>query len=509
MEQLTKKDLEHILSLYLDGELDSIETAKLQEYLAVHPSVARDLEVLQAAKKSISSKKQIPSNEWFWLKLSNTIESNKSKGKNILFQSSATSVVYISLLVAAVIGGVFLKNTSVFSKFFEEKKNQVQNSLMTGNILPLFTNLTNDDVLNFALFGKLPLDSSKETELQVKNDENKRSQYEIVSASGRPASVDITVSDFCQSVGVEHLQKGVIDSILGAYRQRLQTAVLVSENKEIAIHEELAQMNKAVVSTIVSSLEPVQKIKFQRYLNRVHAPYSVIAFNAPAVEPKILLERIPGTSRTNRYVIVSKDTIGIAEMKMNMDSIRDVVNNHSLYRRVAMERMLKDLSEIQHGGEHSIAVAGSNPNRVRLHATDNAFQINFESVPSANNFDVVENIRPRIQSTVSMDNGAQEIKVFGDSAFVMEMQADREMIKVLKKLPSGEFRVELIDSLRQSPRMKVLFKSAKRQMTVGEKNRSGKPKQEKLIDIDSLLNENKKQELKNVEPSKESKLFEL
>ncbi|MFA6540083.1 MAG: hypothetical protein WCT99_00630 [Bacteroidota bacterium] len=509
MVQLTQKDLERILSLYIDGELDPIETATLQEYLAAHPSVARDLEILQSAKKTISKKRQMPSNEWFWLKLSNTIESNKTKRKNIFFHSSAPSVVLISILVVAVIGGVYFKNTNLFRKFFEEKKNQVQNSLMTGNILPLFTNLTNDDVLNFALFGKLPLDSSKETELQVKNDENKRSQYEIVNAFNRPSAVNITVSDFCQSVGVEQVQKGIIDSILGTYKKRLQTAVLVSENKEIAIHEELAQMNKAVVSTIVSSLEPVQKIKFQKYLNRVHAPYTVIAFNAPAVEPKILFERIPGASRTNRYVIVSKDTIGIAEMKMNLDSIRDVVNNHAMYRRVATERMFKDLAEIQHGSEHSITVAGSNPNRVRLHATDNAFQINFESVPPVNNFDGVENIRPRIESSVSLTGEPQGIKVFGDSAFVMEMQADKEMIKVLKKLPSGEFRVEFIDSLRHSPRMKVLFKSAKKQITIGEKNRSVKPKQEKLIDIDSLLNESKKQELKSAEPSKNSKLFEM
>ncbi|MDD5464619.1 MAG: hypothetical protein PHP62_05720, partial [Candidatus Moranbacteria bacterium] len=278
---------------------------------------------------------------------------------------------------------------------------------------------------------------------------------------------------------------------------------------EIAIREELGQMNRAMLSTIASSLEPVQKTRFQKYLNDLNAPYSVVAVNVPAVAPKIIFSRIPEYSRTNRYVIVSKDTVGIAEMEMNIDSIRDIAHKSaSKSHRAVTEKMMRDLAEIQRGFDQEIAVTGNNSNRVRLHSTDNAFQINFESSSPMNDFEMIDNVIPRMRVSAPPVPAASEFEMIGDSAFVMEMQANKSVMKILKRLPSGEFRLEYIDSVKQSPRMKLLFKSNKKQQLFEQRIQKHKKNEERLIDIDSLLRENKKEE-QQIPKDKPQKLFEM
>lgn len=96
---------------------------------------------------------------------------------------------------------------------------------MTGNILPLFSNLNKDDVLNFALFGSISIDSSNNTSLQVKNTDDKGSQIQIVRNEETPKPA-LTVNDFAAQIGISKDQREVVDSILGSYQEKLQSAYL-------------------------------------------------------------------------------------------------------------------------------------------------------------------------------------------------------------------------------------------------------------------------------------------
>ena len=306
MKQIDTKDLERIISLYLDDELEFEEKQKFEVFLANNPLIARDVEILRAAKNTLSAKQKIPANDWFWLKLSNTIET-KDSGKTTLLTSARPqfALAMAGIFTVFVVGMLYFKDAALFHKFFNDKKNQVQNSLMTGNILPFFSNLNKNDVLKFALFGSLTLDSANNTSLQVKNTEDKGSQIEIVRSDRREEIPTVSIADFCEKVGIVKIQQQlVMDSILGTYKEKLLASVLVSENKEIAIHEQLVDLNRAMVSTIAASLEPSQRFRFQRILEEYEAPFAIVAMNTPKVESQKLLRSIPRISRSNSYVVI-------------------------------------------------------------------------------------------------------------------------------------------------------------------------------------------------------------
>lgn len=516
MNQLTQKELERIISLYIDGELDPVESNKIEEYLATHPTVAREVEILRVAKRTLSAKEKLPKNNWFWLKLSDKIEEKESRSKNII-SSQRPALAYSSfgIFTLFIIAAVYFKDAPLFHQFFIEKKNQMEqvynNNIMTGNILPLFSNLNKEDVLNFALFGSITIDSTNNTSLQVNNTENKGSQIQIVKNESAPVAL-ITMKDFAREIGFTRSQNEIVDSILGSYKDKLQTSVLVSENEGIAIHAELVDLNRAMVSTIAACLEPPQRVRFQKFLDVRKAPYTVVAVNSPTVPSGEIWNKIPKISSSNDYVVISPDTIEFAIMKINSDSIREIMNQRKFHNDILIrEKMVAELTERQRRVEEQLVSFGNN--RVRVNSASGTFQIHFEhKAPSAvsREFEMVEMVKPRFRTPVTPRSVYNRVTVIGDSAFSFEIPADEHAVRVFKRLPRGEFRFEIVDSLMQEPKMKVLFKSQSSRKEFETKLREMKEREEQLIDLDSLLKESEKQlDSSPVKPKKSGREIEL
>ncbi len=490
MNQLSQKELEQIISLYLDGELDTVETKKLEEYLSTHPIIMREVEILRNAKQTLSHKEKLPKNDWFWLKLSQRLEQKEIHSNRILPGArSAFAFSSLASMFIIVIGIFYFKDAPIFHKFFIDKKNLVEdvyrNNIMTGNILPLFSNLSKDDVLNFALFGSIAIDSANNTSLSVKNSEDKSSQIQIVRNDEIPTP-PVSLQDFASEIGITSSQQEIVDSILGSYKEKLQASVLVSENDEVAIHAELGDLNRSMVSTIASCLEPVQRVRFQKFLDVRKAPYTVVAMNAPTLESHVILNRIPKVSSSHNYVIISPDTVEFAEMRINIDSIREVAHRHEMrYKRLMTERMVSELTERQQRIEENLVEMGQN--RIRIQSSSGAFQIHFEA-PSVmpNDFEMV---KPRFRVPIAPRSMLNEMMVIGDSAFSFEMPTNDQTVRVFKRLPKGEFRYEIIDSMKNGSRMKLIFKSPSNKREFESKLRELKEQDRDLIDLDSLLQE--------------------
>ena len=498
MNHLSQNEFEQIVSLYIDGELESVEAIKFEEYLATRPAVAREIEILRKAKQSLTSKEKLLKDDWFWLKLSNKLEAKEYGSRASMTNARpAFALSSFAAITLLVIGVIYFKDAPLFHQFFLEKKNQVENvyrnNIMTGNILPLFTNLNKDDVLNFALFGSISIDSSKNTSLQVKNSENRGSQIQIVR-NDELSAAPVTVQDFAKEIGITDVQRELVDSILGSYKDKLQASVLVSENDEVAIHAELVDLNRAMVSTIAACLEPPQRTRFQKYLDVRKAPYAVVAVNSPKVPSHVIFDKIPQMSQSNNYVVISPGTIEIAEMTINMDSIREVARRQEMkFRKIITERMVAELTERQRRSEENQVTMGQN--RIRVQSSSGAFQINFEhSTPAAfPEFEMVDMVKPRMPLPTQQREMYNQVTVIGDSAFSFELPANDQTVRVFKRLPKGEFRFEVVDSMMHEPKMKLLFKSSSRKHEFESKIREMKERDSELIDLDSLIRESDKQ----------------
>jgi hypothetical protein len=414
-----------------------------------------------------------------------------------------------------VIGFIYVKDAAVINSFFAEKKQQVQSSLMTGSILPFFSDLDKDDILNFALFGRLSIDSADGTAFQVKNTDSNGTQIEIIRRPPEPSVSNVTVKEFYKHIGITTArQQLMVDSILGTYKEKLEASVLVSENNQIAIHEQLADLNRVMVSSLALSLQPVQRVRFQKLLHDRHAPYTLVTVNTPIRNmPEKMQQKISHHPSSNRYVVISRDTIGIEEMKMDLAEIYpDMQRQATAAQKAVTDRMLQEMTHLQREFEHTLVVSGSEDRKVRILSTGRSFQINFHprSITSPD-VDMTEMVRPRMGHSPTGGRNLNDVTVIGDSAFIFEMTADDDAVRVFRSLPRGEFKFEVLDSSAQSPKVKILFKSHPSRREFEARVKELQLRNEELIDLDSLLNESRKsrEEPKKVPLDSEELILDL
>lgn len=423
MNTMSQKKLMSALSSYLDDELNAREKSDLEAYLATHPEAKKELEELRAIKTRLSQKPSLKRNEWFWMSLSHKLErTTKERGSILPFRRRFIPLaVPLSLTLAVMIGvGIFLQRDALF-KFYSEKKQQVQNAyesrIMRGKILPLFANLSKDQVLQFALFGTLPLDTHEQTALRI--DESKDSGYRIEIAKDKKTPVStVTASEFYSALGVTPSQHQVVDSILGSAKEKIQSSVLVGENNSLAIHAGLVNLNKMVMSNIAAALQPKQRVRFKKYLEARGAPFTFVANVAPPIAPQKIYRAINNPPTSDKYLVLTPDTICLSEITFNMDSVRR-----------SMEEAMSSLSAIQFrtqaivrqfsGRDFALSSGGG---RFNVHAGADYFAVelqkdfgNFPQMP------MYYKVVPR----TSLVNGS-------DSAFSFNIKQDSVMMRLFQ-----------------------------------------------------------------------------
>ena len=326
MKNISTNEFRRLSSLYIDDALDTNEKTEFESYLAANPDAASELEMLRRQKDLLGSKSLLPPNEWFWEKLSHRLTNDAEKSESVYpFSRKYLPVAAaMTIVVVAFVGVLMFEQRDLLSRYFSEKKNEVQHlykeNILQGNLLPLFTNLTKDQVLQFAFFGTLPVDAQAKTALRV--DENKEDGTRIELAQNEASqNPQVTVEQFYKEVEATPAQHQQVDSILASAIDKIQESVFLGENKSLAVHADLAKFNRTMVSHIAASLDIPQQKKFRKFLAVAHSPYTfIVAPSAPSI-PRIA-GALSSTPQPEQFVVITPETCTIATMTIDMNNLR-------------------------------------------------------------------------------------------------------------------------------------------------------------------------------------------
>ena len=128
MRKMSKKELSNTLTLYLDGALDEKARAEFEAYVAANPEAASELDILKRQQQLLKSQAPIPANEWFWQRLSTRLEDEKGKRETVypFSRKYVPLAASLTILIAAFVGVLLFQQRSQLSKYFSEKKEEVQ-----------------------------------------------------------------------------------------------------------------------------------------------------------------------------------------------------------------------------------------------------------------------------------------------------------------------------------------------------------------------------------------------
>lgn len=125
----------------------------------------------------------------------------------------------------------------------------------TQNLKPVYsrTELTKEDLVNFAFYKNLPLDKENNTVLLIKPDKTGREKFFVKSAVINPKTNNY--ERFVKKLRLTEDEIVIFDSILNVYDESLFTSVLYNENNTLAVDPNLPLLHKALSTDIYEFLK--------------------------------------------------------------------------------------------------------------------------------------------------------------------------------------------------------------------------------------------------------------
>lgn len=294
-----------MLSAYIDGELTKEEVKYLEAKLAVSKDLQQKLTELKRVKElSQSSFHKAAESPYFETKLIASLNSGNSSGFKM-----KRWIPVLGISLATIVLMLFLRsNPKFFNAIIEEQKSRIA-GLYTENLKPLFitAGLTNEDVFDFALYRKLPLDKQKGQYLMLGSNTDGSEYFEIKTASMTEATDNF--EKFIDALDLNKKQKMQIDSILESYAKDMQEQILVNENNTIAISPKLWNYNKAIFADIMAFAKDANGEQFEKI-----APAGFRNIDKPQL---VEIANVVKTASDSDYIFFTPDSIFVETFRFD------------------------------------------------------------------------------------------------------------------------------------------------------------------------------------------------
>ncbi|MBR9978918.1 MAG: hypothetical protein KFH87_12605 [Bacteroidetes bacterium] len=325
-----------LLSLYLDGALDDVRREAFEQRIAEDAELQEAYTEMRALRDRLSAHPPLPANHALADRIMQSVHTIDDQPDPILplprrFHPAAAAVAMV--MIITVMGYAWLQRESIL-RYVSDTGSQVQytyeETILKGWIMPLFQKTGRDDVLQFAMFGTLPLDREEGTILQV--DESTDLGYRLeLSGGSSPKLPAATVDELYEEIQPTDKQRLTFDTLFHYAQQQLESAVLMNEEREIAINPAISRFHTMILSGIAEQLDARQIVRFEHYLERRNTPYTIAAVHVPHVPspfktPRSFTERFRSIRTPDEFVVLHDDSVTIMRLQLNMDSLRNMMH---------------------------------------------------------------------------------------------------------------------------------------------------------------------------------------
>lgn len=211
----------------------------------------------------------------------------------------------------------FKDNRGAFGEIVTKSKDDLL-ALYTENLKPLLfgTDITNEDVFNFALYQTLPIDK-KENKLLKISEEDQETYFEIIPSSYKAGTENY--ENFVKYMMLDNQQKIKLDSILNSYRGELSETIFTDGVNTLAVNSRLADLQKAVLTDIAAFARDANKPQ----LNSLFGGDFVFWDSHKTIN---LVDEIRKDT-TRQFLIIAPDTVFTSHLEFDFDAFE---NLHSL-----------------------------------------------------------------------------------------------------------------------------------------------------------------------------------
>ncbi len=334
MRNRTQSETIMRLSLYLDGRLGEAEGRELEHALETDTELQREYEQLKRSAALLRDSARLPADPFFIERTLNAVRKlEENEATPLSIQGKYLPAVAGLTLLLLVTVGVFTwwQSGKDIVRYVENTGDKMQriyeDNILKGWIMPLFQRTDQDRMLQFAMFGTLPLDSAENTTLRV--DPASSDGYRVELASTNPAAAkQATIGELYERIRPTSAQRKSFDTLFMLAQQQIESSVLLDQRHRIAIDPGLPQYQRILLTGIASQLDQQQRKSFQRYLSDHNTAYTFSSNMADLPQPPRPARVFRWNQRPTRsmdFVVLAPDSVGMTTVNLNMDSLRKLM----------------------------------------------------------------------------------------------------------------------------------------------------------------------------------------
>lgn len=224
-----------------------------------------------------------------------------------------------ALVVLTVALMLFFKNRDVDNIYRDGKRSLMD--FYTSNLKPLLleTTLSNEDVFNFAMYQRLPLDKNQNKNLVLSNlsETNGDETFYSVQPAGDLIEKN-NYENFISSLNLNEVERAKLDSILESYKDLIYESIYSSDNT-IAVSPRLKSVRDALFADLMLAVKEANQEMWLAmagetpYLNDFEKVYDFtsLAKNQPLED----------------FIVFAPDTVFATKLKINVDMVKDLNKN--------------------------------------------------------------------------------------------------------------------------------------------------------------------------------------
>ncbi len=237
---------------------------------------------------------------------------------------------YAFLIILTIVLMFFFKhNRREIGEMLEEGKSNLL-AFYSQNLRPLLfrTQISEEDIFNFALYQSLPLDKEK-NKILVLNNENSGSQvYEVRTLPFNPSTNNY--ESFVKYMGLNNKEKGEADSILNSYKKEIYSSVFVNDKNTFAVNPKINQLQQAVLADLINFSQSVNRKKAEEIFHK-----SFTGSERGDVANLITSAR---QTPNNEFILMTPDTVAKTSFAWNQNAFNKQLAELEKNKELALKK---------------------------------------------------------------------------------------------------------------------------------------------------------------------------
>lgn len=342
--------------------------------------------------------------------------------KEVISHNWKKYLFFFFLLVLSTVLMINFKHKKNLQNFYGEAKEKISSYIK--NLKPIFTktNITNEDIFNFAFYKSLPLDREEGKVLLINNNNGE----DIIEIKNLPIKKTQNLNSYLNFLASNDKDKNKIDSLLNFYRTSIYQNIFIGDDS-YAVNPEIILLRENLITDLLSISQKINK-------NKARELFSLDNFKSLK---KMSYEN--HLKNKMEFLLITKDTVYVTKFSFDKKKLQKQIIEADKDGLNLISEIDKPIAKIKLVFDDNTRM--KNINQFKIDTNDVKITLNKEMIN--------KNLNDSLRKVLD-ENITKRIQLFANDRAIKNLQSTKELVKFSNPNEIANATINLVRELNIS-----------------------------------------------------------